>query len=934
MGVGMASISYDGQSFTVDGRRIWLVSGAIHYLRTPHQLWRRRIRAAKEAGLNCIETYVFWNAHEPTPGHFDFEGDLDLRRFVQIVGEEGMWCIVRPGPYVCAEWDFGGLPPWLHNIEGIKLRQSHPAFLEACARYTCAVMEQVRDLQVTATSTPGSDRGNGNAPGDAAGGYAGQGGGPVLMMQAENEWFCHNPAEHDAYLREIVRYLRENGCTVPINNCNNLWQPVDGTLSTWNGARNLTTDMRQLAVVQPDAPRLVTEYWPGWFDQWDGEHAHGVDAELNLYRLAGILATGSQYNLYMFHGGTNFAFWGGRTVSSPACFMTTSYDYDAPLLEAGGRGAKYVATKRISTFAGQFGHLFAHLSADGPHAAIVPDESADHSPAVVHLGGAQGDVVFILRGEKDKAESVNLMLPNGLTLPVPMGDERAVWLVLDANLGGVARLNYTNLRPWAFVDRRMLVLFGPAGAPGVVGIDGAQFHVKVPTGAEPLVEKHDNLVLVVLSTGQIDHAYFFEGGLAVNAAGLDDDGQPIPASGGPMAVVDTTGKVVKRNGKPTRKPTAPRLGNWGRASLAGMVDGSDERYRPINGPAGLEALDTPYGYGWYRLGIGKTQQGKMLAPQAGDRLHVYNGGKLQKVLGLAPGAQYDPVDLKLAGDAVVLADNLGRFNYGQSMGEQKGFFGHLYKLRPARLGKPKVISERAADPFQLTGLVMHRRKGDRPPADALVWKIKPTGRKPMILDIQDLPLRGTWLVNGEPLAVYLAGASGHAARYVLTPGEGAFTGGVNELKLSLFGALDPKHQNLGDTVRLYQTTAAVTQRGAWAFAPWTVPHAEAFEKMPKVTASQPAWLRATFRVSRADTPLWFEPRGLTKGQLILNGHNVGRYFVATRTGKAVGPQKHYYLPEPWLRTDAENELLIFDEHGGNPTRSRLVYNAMGPYNKA
>ena len=129
----MATISYDGQSLLIDGRRIWLVSGAIHYARTPHQLWRSRIRAAKQAGLNCIETHVFWSMHEPRPGKFRFEGDADLRRFIQIIAAEQMYCILRPGPYVGADWDFGGLPPWLNRMPDIALRESSGPFLEACA---------------------------------------------------------------------------------------------------------------------------------------------------------------------------------------------------------------------------------------------------------------------------------------------------------------------------------------------------------------------------------------------------------------------------------------------------------------------------------------------------------------------------------------------------------------------------------------------------------------------------------------------------------------------------------------------------------------------------------------------------------------------------------------------------------------------------------
>jgi beta-galactosidase len=120
----MPTISYDGQSFIIDGRRVWLVSGAIHYARVPRGLWRSRIRAAKQAGLNCIETYCFWNVHEPQPGVFNFEGDADIRAFVEMIASEGMMCILRPGPYICAEWDFGGFPAWLNRVEGLKLREA------------------------------------------------------------------------------------------------------------------------------------------------------------------------------------------------------------------------------------------------------------------------------------------------------------------------------------------------------------------------------------------------------------------------------------------------------------------------------------------------------------------------------------------------------------------------------------------------------------------------------------------------------------------------------------------------------------------------------------------------------------------------------------------------------------------------------------------
>src|ERR1044071_9639276 len=145
----MPSATFDGRSFMLDGRRIWLVSGSGHYARIPHELWEQRILSAKAAGLNCIETPVFWNRREPRPGSFHFKGDNDLRRFVQLIGAAGLYCILRPGPFIGQQWDGGGLPAWITGIKGVKLRVHNGPFLEACSRYLTAVAGQVRDLQAT-----------------------------------------------------------------------------------------------------------------------------------------------------------------------------------------------------------------------------------------------------------------------------------------------------------------------------------------------------------------------------------------------------------------------------------------------------------------------------------------------------------------------------------------------------------------------------------------------------------------------------------------------------------------------------------------------------------------------------------------------------------------------------------------------------------------
>ena len=951
----MPSISYDGQSFAIDGRRIWLVSGAIHYPRVPHELWRDRIRAAKQAGLNTIETYCFWNAHEPEPGQFDFTGDLDLKRFVQTIGEEGMYCILRPGPYVCAEWDNGGLPAWLHRVvvgkgDGpMRIRQDHPAFLEASARYLGAIMGQVADLQITrpggnAAGAGGAKGPQQNTPGGAGGGYTGVGGGPIVLVQNENEWFCHNPEQEAGYLKELNRYLRENGCETPIIACNQLWQRVEGTLHTWNGKRNLSTDLRQLRVVQPDAPRLVTEYWPGWFDRWGGEHASDDSPGDHLYRMAEVLGSGSQYNLYMFHGGTNFAFRGGRTVTTgPFCFMTTSYDYDAPLLEAGGRGDKYLATKKLSTFASHFSGLFAHIDPHSTHATFAQDGKGGPL-SISHLKGTQGEVIFLLRGTDEAAPKapVELLLSDGLKLPVPMGEgegNRVAWVVLEANLGGAAVLNYCNLRPWAMLGQRLLVVFGPSGAAGLLAVDDKPAEVVVPDGREPTVLRVGSVHVAVLNDTMLDAAYPSAEGLIIGCYGLDDRGEGRPLAGwDEQTIVKLDGTIERRKVEIPDKPNAPRITSWCTADVASYLNGTSERYEAIDGPTSLEELGCDFGYGWYRIGTGKGSRGDVMAPLSGDRLHIYSEGELEGVLGWGPDAagagEAGPAELNLAGDIVVLADNLGRFNYGQSTGERKGLLGHLYEVKPVKLAKAEVVDRRAPDPFELTGLVLNHRKGETGPASGLVWNVKPAGRsKPLILEIERLPQECVVIVNGHPIGLYAGFQSAFFAQFLLDPGDEEVSGGQNRIELALYekhrGDYDPR-----DYVRVYAVTNTVTNRGAWAFTPWALPEDGEYQKGSDATSGdRPTFFRGQFNVKATEVPLWLEPREMSKGQIFLNGRNVGRYWMNTRDGSEVGPQRLYYLPEPWLRTDGPNELILFDEHGRSPSRCRLVYNAMGPFGK-
>jgi beta-galactosidase len=311
--------------FLLDGEPFRVLSGAIHYFRVHPAQWRHRIRAARGMGLNTIETYVAWNEHATRPGAFDTTGRLDIGGFLDIVQEEGMRAIVRPGPYICAEFDNGGLPGWLTSTPGIRLRRSDPLFVDAVTGYLTQVFDVVRPRQI--------DRG-----------------GPVILMQVENEYGAYG--DDKDYLRRLADLHREHGITVPLTTID---QPTDRMLADGGLPDLLKTGSfgsraeERLATLrrhQPAGPLMCAEFWDGWFDSWGTIH-HTTDADASAAELDAILTAGASVNIYMFHGGTNGATTNGANHKGRYLPITTSYDYDAPLDEAGRPTAKYHAFREV-----------------------------------------------------------------------------------------------------------------------------------------------------------------------------------------------------------------------------------------------------------------------------------------------------------------------------------------------------------------------------------------------------------------------------------------------------------------------------------------------------------------------------------------------------------------------------------------------------------
>lgn len=317
--------------FLLNGEKFQILSGAIHYFRIPREYWQDSLYNLKAMGFNTVETYIPWNVHEPEEGRFHFDENEDVAAFVKEAQKLGLWVILRPSPFICAEWEFGGLPAWLLRYPDMKVRTNTPLFLQKVEHYYRALFEQIADLQITR-------------------------GGPVLMMQVENEYGSFGNEKE--YLRSIADLMKKCGAEVPLFTADGAWDAVleagnlveDGILATGNfGSRsdeNLDAMEHFFERHGKKFPLMCMEFWDGWFNRW-GEEIVRRDAEDLAMEVEALLKRAG-INLYMFHGGTNFGFYNGCSARGERDLpQVTSYDYDAVLTEWGEPTEKFYQIQKV-----------------------------------------------------------------------------------------------------------------------------------------------------------------------------------------------------------------------------------------------------------------------------------------------------------------------------------------------------------------------------------------------------------------------------------------------------------------------------------------------------------------------------------------------------------------------------------------------------------
>ncbi|MCR5751343.1 MAG: beta-galactosidase [Kiritimatiellae bacterium] len=409
----------DGE-FLLDGRPFVIRCGEMHFARVPKAYWQHRLRMVRACGFNAVCAYLFWNYHEMEEGRIDFTGDRDAAEFCRLAQAEGLWVILRPGPYTCAEWDLGGHPWWLLARDGIRLRSTDPKYLEPAKRYLAAVGRELAPLQVSK-------------------------GGPILMVQAENEYGSYG--DDSAYMREIWKALKDGGFDVPLFACNGRGATKRGHIPELLPVVNFGSEpeaaFAELRKLSPKAPLMCGEFYPAWFDSWGMVH-HVKSADDCLRDLRYMLERKASFSVYMAHGGTSFGWWAG--CNWPFVPEVSSYDYDAPVSEAGWTTPKFFAMR----------DLFARYLNEGE---TIPDPPArvPLQKGTAPLVAETADVFALARASKrlESASPVTFEkagLGYGLAvyeaeIPAGKGGE----LAADVRDLGVVRVDGSEV---GFLDRR------------------------------------------------------------------------------------------------------------------------------------------------------------------------------------------------------------------------------------------------------------------------------------------------------------------------------------------------------------------------------------------------------------------------------------------------------------------------------------------------
>ncbi|NNJ12529.1 beta-galactosidase, partial [Chloroflexales bacterium ZM16-3] len=695
------SVAVMREGVVIDGRPIFLLSGCVHYFRWPRAEWRPLLEQARWAGLNTIDTVIPWNFHAPRPGEHNFSGDADLGAFLDLCAELGLYAIVRPGPYICAEWDNGGLPAWLTAGGDLRLRTDDPGYMAAVARWFDALMPVLAPRQITR-------------------------GGPIILCQIENEHWASGVYASDDHQSSLAQAAIVRGIDVPQYTCM-------GAMSGWpefrNGWSGIAEKLVQTRAIWPENPMIVSELWSGWFDNWGASlqtRKSPAKLDITLHQLTAVGASG--FSHWMWAGGTNFGYWGGRTVGGDTIHMTTSYGYDSPITEYGELTPKALVARRHHLFLQCFGAALAPVLADAapggmtviapaavrgrseggaaPYRTVRAGPSApaawrDFCCTYLHNPGLEGATyqVFLPNGGPHLSVDVEPTSIRPIFASLPLGDTGAQIAYHSGRILGFWPASENDESSGERQDT--LIIYGQMGEQGVLGlrstdedlamyidasdqaararIDGDTLHIHYwlsDFGSEVYVHFGERVLTIQLMAQE--QAELWESGVGSRESGV---GSRESGVGSRESGVGSRESGVSLP-TPNPQPPAPTL-TLPMERLSALEVSDLDGWQEIAAPTAMERLGCDYGYGWYRaeLDLDAPMKTTIIAPDLSDRARVLLNGVDIGWLGVdIDGPRYTlPLSLGAGRHELrILADNLGRFNYGVKLGERKGLLDTLY----------------------------------------------------------------------------------------------------------------------------------------------------------------------------------------------------------------------------------------------------------------
>ena len=895
------------------------------YFRCPPSLWRDRILKAKRAGLNTIVTCVAWNQHERTEGEFDFSGRSDLSRFLQTCADLKMMAFVRLGPFICDEFEAGGYPAWLIGKPGTEFRVRSALTEPYLERWFGQLCQQVAPMQATR-------------------------GGPVVLVEAENEYFFSGRPGGLGYLDYLLNLVRSNGIDVPVVGVESGGATVlaKGTLPTLHGYDPAAE--QQFREHHPDLPLVIAELYTDWMDCW-GWDATEYPAPAMLEQQAfDLLSRQNMPAYFCFHGGTSFGFMGSSTWKSEHSWVTNRYYPDGPIAEGGALNETYFAVKGAGQLAANFEEFFATATAvvnpvhfigpvtarslatkQGLFLCVLPAQPIVQSFKDEMREGKVINSVVDARPTANVAEQPGVMVLNeGRTLVLAAGSHRPLVLPFHFAVDDKWVIDYCNSTLLGVAGnraRRTLVIWGESGRTGIISINGTELQFVFPRDGV-LTPSVAGVTLLCVNESLMRLTWFVDGWVIVGANYVGETTAAgiecwLSAAASVLIAVSPDGKFHRQTAAVAdASATVIQSLTWRRFELTEPT--STAGWRNIPGPRSAEQLDEPYGYLWYRAKAPRNAGGAsgLLFTRASDRVHVWADGHYLGVWGRGPGASREVLDVGAVAESMTLTflcDNMGRSSEG-SAHQSKGVSGPAY-MGARRVNLPDASVNRskshAPESWQFK---LFRTIG--PSAGNFYdarWSVPKGRNEGVVLALRDLPHYAWLYVDGQLVAEHRGESSlldgFSSSDFLLEPSNVSTYVDVRVMVYS---------EDAVDLNRYFRASVfpgdGVLQE--WAYRSWGgLDKAVAGDN--DATARGPClWQARTARPNLAN-PIFFATQGLGKGHLYLNNEPMGRYW------DTLGPHHSVYLPE----FQTENELLLFDEDGRSPDQTYLFRDTRVPTRK-